>query len=185
MNEDIINEIEQEMKKVAQPLSALDIDKESKYATKKRQEFAESFFKNVVDYSKWITSITLAALTLIGTIISVKGGVTNTLFTVSLVLIFISLIVSVGTIYCVLKFWQRNYDYYFDMSVYFSMLWSIKKGLNLYTPSNCEEQKKKMLQKAAENTLFSMPKLFSILLSVQIIFFFFGLIFFIFGVNFQ
>ena len=71
MNVDF-KEIEQEMKKVAQPLSDLDVDKESKYAIKNQERFAETFFKNVVDYSKWITSLALVALLLIGTLFGIK-----------------------------------------------------------------------------------------------------------------
>jgi len=182
---DDIQEIEQEMKKVAQPLSTIDIDKESKYAAEKHDRYAETFFKNVVDYSKWITSIALVALTLIATIFRDTEGIKNSYFVGSLVLICFSIIFSMVIIYLVLKFWKRNYDYYYDMRLYYSILWALKNNLNLYSPEDCEKQKKVMLEKVAKSAGFTMPELYSGLLSGQIILFFLGMVCYIYGVNIQ
>jgi hypothetical protein len=184
MNQDI-HEIEQEMKKVAIPLSEFNVDDESKNALKNHERFAENFFKNIVDYSKWITTISLAAFLLIGAIFRDEEGVSNPFYLAAIILIFLSIIISIGIFYCVLKFWRREYDYYFDLSVYYSMLWALKNNLTLSSNSDCEKQKDDMLEKRAGSTLFSMPGLYFVLMILQIIFLFIGILCYIIGVNIQ
>jgi hypothetical protein len=171
------------MRKVAQPLSDFNVDEESKSALKNQERFAENFFKNIVDYSKWITSISLAAFLLIGAIFRDEKGVSNPYYLASIILIFLSIIFSIGIFYCVLKFWRKEYDYYFDLSVYYSMLWALKNNLNLSSNSDCETKKHEMLEKRAGSTLYSMPGLYLFLILVQIILLFIGILCYIIGVN--
>lgn len=178
-----IDEILQETRKVAQPLISFDIDEESKKAQENKERYAESFFENVADYSKWVTSIALVALTLIATVFRDKTGIMNLFFVGSLLLILLSIVFSIAIIYCVLKFWKRNYDYYFDLSVYYAKLWSVKNNMTLYSPPDCENQMKEMIEKAGKSTFFSIPEVYTGLLAAQIIFFFFGLVCYAIGVN--
>ena len=180
---DITKDFIKEMNKGGQPLATMDLDKESEYATKNQERFAEAFFNNVIDYSKWITSLALAALLLIGTLLNDKNEIAYPLFIGSLVCLFLSICVSIITFFCVLKFWNRNYDYYHDMSVYFSMLWTIKNDLTLYTPHDCEKQKEKMFENVTKGAFFTIPQFYTLLLSTQILFFFFGMVCYIVGIN--
>jgi hypothetical protein len=181
---DKTKEFIQAMNKGGQPLASMDLDKESEYATKNQERFAEAFFNNVIDYSKWITSLALAALLLIGTLFNDRSEISNPFFIGSLILLFLSICVSIITFFCVLKFWNRNYDYFHDMTVYYSMLWAIKNDLTIYSPNDCEKQKEKMFKNVTKGVFFTIPRFYTLLLSTQVFFFFFGMVCYIFGVNF-
>ncbi len=170
------------MNQGGQPLATIDLDKESEYATKNQERFAEVFFNNVIDYSKWITSLALAALILIGTLLNDKNQISNPLFIGSLIFLLLSICVSMITFFCVLKFWNRNYDYYHEMSVYFSMLWAIKNDSTFFTPQDCEKQKEKMFENVTKGVYFTIPKFYTLLLSTQVFFLVFGMLCYIFGV---
>jgi hypothetical protein len=180
-----LQKIEQELKKTGIPLDDLNIDEESKYVERKQEKLAEIFFNNIVDYSKWITSIALAALLLIGTIFRDKNGISNHLFLGSLILIFFSIIFSIILIYCVLRFWKREYEFLFDMSNYYTMLWTVKNKMNIYSIDDCEKSRRNSLEKISRSALFTMPELYVSLISAQILLFCFGMLCYVWGVNVQ
>src|SRR5262249_52430096 len=107
-------------------------------AEKEEKESSDDYLRGIVDFLKWTSTITVAALIWVGNALSSKTGVGLVLSIICLVLLAASLAVSVWAVQRVLKAWGAKWALADALRGFYSM-----KKFKHYEPERITEEKEK------------------------------------------